>query len=137
MNEPYEIRVHPEGHLFFVERLSHTVRRVDAGTGLISTVAGNGTAGFSGDDGPAVEARMKEPHSIGFDRAGDLYICDIGNHRIRKVAMKSGIITTFAGTGEKKPTPDGAPIAGTPLNGPRALDFDRLCFVRCIVDNGQ
>lgn len=68
---------------------------------------------------------MNEPHSIGFDRAGDLYICDIKNHRIRKVDMKTGVISTFAGTGEKKPTPDGAPIAGTPLNGPRALDFDR------------
>src|SRR5690606_21267448 len=53
-----------------------------------------------------------------------LYICDIGNHRVRRVDGKTGIITSFAGTGEKKPTPDGAAVAGTPLNGPRALDFD-------------
>ncbi|MDB6155299.1 MAG: pknD 5 [Chthoniobacteraceae bacterium] len=125
LNEPYEARLDSAGNLFFVERLSHTVRRVDAKTGFISTVAGTGKAGFSGDGGPGEKAEMKEPHSIGFDRAGDLYICDIGNHRIRKVEMKSGIISTFAGTGEKKPTPDGAPIAGTPLNGPRALDFDK------------
>ena len=51
-------------------------------------------------------------------------ICDVGNNRIRRVDSKSGVISTIAGTGEKKPTPDGAPIAGTPLNGPRALDFD-------------
>ena len=68
---------------------------------------------------------MKEAHSLVFDRAGDLYICDIGNQRIRKIDMKAGTISTFSGTGEKKPAPDGAPIAGTPLSGPRALDVDR------------
>lgn len=125
LNEPYEVRFDGAGHIFFVERLSYTVRRVDAKTGVITTVAGNGSAGFSGDGGPAAKAQLSEPHSIGFDRAGDLYICDIKNHRVRKVAMRTGVISTFAGTGEKKPTPDGAKIAGTPLNGPRAIDFDR------------
>ena len=125
LNEPYEVRFDKMGNVFFVERLSAVVRRVEAKTGVISTVAGTGLPGFSGDGGPAVMAQLNEPHSIGFDRAGDLYICDIKNHRVRKVDMKTGTISTFAGTGEKKPTPDGAPIAGTPLNGPRALDFDR------------
>ncbi len=124
LNEPYEVRFDAAGNVFFVERLSAVVRRVDAKTGAISTVAGTGQPGFSGDGGPAAKAQLNEPHSIGFDRAGDLYICDIKNHRVRKVDMKTGLISTFAGTGEKKPTPDGAPIAGTPLNGPRALDFD-------------
>ena len=124
LNEPYEVRFDKAGNVFFVERLSAVVRRVDAKTGVISTVAGTGQPGFSGDGGPAVKAQMNEPHSIGFDGAGDLYICDIKNHRVRKVDMKTGAISTFAGTGEKKPTPDGAAIAGTPLNGPRALDFD-------------
>jgi len=67
---------------------------------------------------------MRSPHSIQFGPDGALYICDIGNHRIRKVDMKKGVITTFAGTGQRQPTPDGAKIAGTPLNGPRAIDFD-------------
>ena len=125
LNEPYEVRFDPAGHLFFVERLNHLVRRVDAKTGVISTVAGTGKPGFGGDAGPATAAQFHEPHSIGFDRAGDLYICDIKNHRVRRVDMKTGIISTFAGTGEKGSTPDGAPIAGTPLHGPRALDFDR------------
>ena len=125
LNEPYEVRFDKAGNVFFVERLNAVVRRVDAKTGVISTVAGTGQPGFSGDGGPAVKAQMNEPHSIGFDRAGDLYICDIKNHRIRRVDMKTGLISTYAGTGDKKPTPDGAPIAGTPLNGPRALDFDR------------
>jgi DNA-binding beta-propeller fold protein YncE len=124
LNEPYEVRFDKRGNLYFVERLNHIVRRVDAKTKIISTVAGTGKAGFSGDGGPAAQAMMNQPHSIQFDRAGNLYICDILNHRIRKIDPKTNVITTFAGTGEKAPTPDGARIAGTPLNGPRALDFD-------------
>jgi streptogramin lyase len=125
LNEPYEVRFDRAGDMFFVERLNHVVRRIDARTGTISTLAGTGAAGFSGDGGPARQAQLRQPHSIQFDRPGDLYICDIGNHRIRRVEMKTGLITTFAGTGEKLPTPDGARLEGTPLNGPRAIDFDR------------
>jgi streptogramin lyase len=126
LNEPYEVRLDKGGNIFWVERLSHTVRKCDAKTGLISTVAGNGTAGFSGDDGPATKAQLSEPHSIGFDKTGNLYIADVRNHRIRKVDMKAGMISTFAGTGERKPTPDGARFADAPLHGPRALDFDQI-----------
>ncbi len=124
LNEPYEIRFDRGGNLFFVEMKNNVVRRVDGRTGVISTVAGTGTAGFGGDGGPAVRAEMKAPHSIQFGPDGALYVCDIGNHRIRKVDMGTGAITTFAGTGERLPTPDGAKIAGAPLNGPRAIDFD-------------
>lgn len=124
LNEPYEVRFDADGHMFFVEMKNNLVRRVDAKTGMISTVAGNGRAGFSGDGGPATQAQLKQPHSITLDNRGRLFICDIGNHRIRVVDLKSGVIDTFAGTGQGKPTPDGAPLAGTPLNGPRALDFD-------------
>lgn len=125
LNEPYEIRFDKAGNMFFVEMKNNLVRRVDAKTKTISTVAGNGKPGFSGDGGPATQAQFNQPHSIQFDAKGDLYVCDIANHRIRKVDLKSGVITTFAGTGEKKPTPDGAKIQGAPLNGPRALDFDK------------
>lgn len=125
LNDPYEVQLDAGGNVFWVERSSHTVRRVDKKTGIISTVAGTGTAGFSGDGGPATEAQLSQPHSIGFDKAGDLYICDVSNHRIRKVALKSGTITTFSGTGERQTAADGAPIAGAALNGPRALAFDK------------
>src|SRR6266576_1891470 len=125
LNEPYEVRLDAAGNLFWVERLSHTVRRRDAKTGIVSTVAGNGTAGFSGDGGPATDAQLNEPHSIGLDQTGALYIADVRNHRIRKVDLKAGTISTFAGTGERKPTPDGATFADAPLHGPRALDFDK------------
>jgi sugar lactone lactonase YvrE len=121
LNEPYEVRFDAAGNMFFAEMQNHVVRRVDARTRLISTVAGTGVAGFSGDGGPAAKAELRQPHSIAFDHQGRLLICDIGNHRIRRVDLNTGVIETWAGTGERKPTPDGAPIAGTPLNGPRAI----------------
>jgi streptogramin lyase len=124
LNEPYEVRFDTEDNMYFVEMQNNIVRKVDAKTGVITTVAGSGERGFGGDGGPAVKAKLNRPHSIAVDHDQNLYICDIGNHRIRKVDLKTGTITTFAGTGEKKSTPDGASIAGTPLKGPRALDFD-------------
>ncbi len=124
LNEPYEVRFDAQGNLFFVEMMNHLVRRVDVKTGRISTIAGSGQEGFSGDGGPATAARLKRPHSIALDSEGNIFICDIGNHRVRRIDAATGIITTFAGTGEQAVTPDGASITGTPLNGPRALDFD-------------
>ncbi len=124
LNEPYEIRFDRQGNMLFVEMVNHVVRRVDGQTGLISTLAGTGESGFSGDGGPAIEARLSRPHSIQLDPSGDLFICDIGNHRVRRVGREDGRILTFAGTGEQGKTPDGAALEGTPLNGPRALDFD-------------
>ncbi|MDA0284169.1 MAG: hypothetical protein O3B86_12530 [Planctomycetota bacterium] len=124
LNEPYEVRFDAEGNMFFVEMKNNIVRRVDAKSGIISTVAGTGAVGFSGDGGLATKATLNRPHSIALDGRGNLYICDIGNHRVRIVKLESGMIDTFAGTGARLPTPDGAPVHGTPLNGPRALDFD-------------
>lgn len=124
LNEPYEIRFDKAGNMFFVEMQNAVVRRVDAETGVITTIAGTGEAGFSGDNGPATQATMKRPHSIALDNQGHLYICDIGNHRVRRVTLETGTIETFAGTGGREATPDGAKITGTALNGPRALDFD-------------
>ena len=124
MNEPYEVRFDRGGNMFFAEMQNHVVRRVDARTHVISTVAGTGVAGFSGDGALAVKAQLRQPHSIAFDPQGRLLICDIGNLRIRRVDLGTGTIETWAVTGERKPTPDGAPIAGTPLNGPRAIAVD-------------
>jgi sugar lactone lactonase YvrE len=125
LNEPYEVRFDSHGDVFWVERLSHSVRKLTVKTGFITTVAGNGTGGFSGDGGPATKAQLNEPHSIGFDKSGDLYICDVRNHRLRKVNIRRGIISTLSGTGERKAATEGATLAEAPLNGPRALDFDR------------
>jgi streptogramin lyase len=123
-NLPHEIRFDREGHLYVVDMSNHAVRRIDAKTRVITTIAGTGTPGYSGDGGPAKNAQLKQPHSIQFGPDGHLYICDIGNHVIRKVDLKTMQISTFAGTGAPGPTPDGSPVAGTPLKGPRSLDFD-------------
>ena len=124
-NKPHEIRFDAAGNYYIADMVNHAVRRIDAKSGVITTFAGNRSKGYSGDGGPASEASLSSPHSIQFGPEGDLYICDIGNHVIRRVDMRTGIIRTFAGTGKAGPTPDGAPIAGTALRGPRSIDFDR------------
>jgi streptogramin lyase len=123
LNEPYEVRFDKEGNLFVVERLNPCVRRIDHKTGVITTVAGTGKPGFSGDGGPADKAELREPHSIQFGPDGSLYVADVLNHRIRRVDLSTGLISTFAGTGEKKSPIDGTSLDGAPLHGPRALDF--------------
>ncbi len=123
-NMPHEIRFDKAGNMYIADMGNHAIRKIDTKTGVVSTVAGTGVAGFSGDGGPAAKALLRQPHSVQLDSQGNLLICDVGNHRIRKVDVKTGIIDVFAGNGERKPTTDGAAIKGAPLNGPRALDFD-------------
>jgi streptogramin lyase len=125
LNEPYEVRFDSHGNMLFVEMKNHLVRKVDASTHRISTIAGTGTAGFSGDGGPATAAQLAQPHSLQLDRQDNLFICDIGNHRIRRVDARSGRISTFAGTGQKATAADGSKFATAALYGPRAMDFDR------------
>ncbi len=125
LNEPYEIRFHPDGDLYWVEMQNHIVRKLDARSQTIATVAGTGEPGVSGDGGPATAAQLHRPHSISFDSTGEyLYICDIKNHRIRRVELSTGIISTWCGNGKAHPTPAGSVASpDTPLKGPRALDL--------------
>ena len=106
LNMPHELRFDPNGDLFIAERDNHVIRRVDMKTGLISTVAGTGKPGFSGDGGPATAAQLNQPHSIYFDTDGTLLICDIGNNRIRR--LRAGKIETWS-------------VTGAALRGPRTL----------------
>jgi DNA-binding beta-propeller fold protein YncE len=125
LNMPHEIQFDSAGHLYIAERDNHVIRKVDAKTSIISTFAGTGRPGFSGDGGAASLAALRQPHSIAVDPGRRfLLICDIGNHRIRRVELATGVIDTYAGTGERQPAPDGAPLKGTPLNGPRTIAFD-------------
>lgn len=121
--EPYEIKFDTAGAMYFVEMQNHLVRKVDPATGVISTVAGTGKAGFSGDGGNAREATFKQPHSIALDGHGNLFVCDIGNQRVRQVDLKSNIVTTFTGTGEKVVPQDGSSFVNAAVAGPRAVDF--------------
>jgi len=137
LNEPYELRFDLSGNMYFVERMNHIVRRVDHGTGIITTVAGTGKAGFGGDGGPAIRALLREPHSLAFDKDGTLLVCDIGNHRLRRINLKTGIIDTAAGTGEARDPAEGASYHGAPLNGPRTLDVDPSGRVYLAVREGN
>ena len=125
LNMPHEIQFDADGHLYIAERDNHVIRKVDARTGTMSTFAGTGSPGFSGDGGAAIAAQLRQPHSIAVDRSRKvLLVCDTGNHRIRRVDLTTGVIGTVGGTGDRQPTPDGAPLTGTPLNGPRTIVFD-------------
>jgi streptogramin lyase len=121
LNMPHELRFDAHGDIYVAERDNHVIRKIDMRTGVISTVAGVGRPGFGGDGGPGTEAQLRMPHAIVMDRDGTLLICDLGNQRIRRLHLDTGMIETYAGTGEAKPTPEGAPVGGTPLNGPRTM----------------
>ena len=121
---PHEIRWDEQGNLYIVERDGHCVHRIARQSGLVTTLAGNGEPGFSGDGGIAVLSQLRQPHSIAFDSNGNLLICDIGNQRLRSVSRESGFIETLSGTGERIATPDSGPLTGTPLLGPRSIDCD-------------
>jgi sugar lactone lactonase YvrE len=102
MNEPYAVVVNDQGDLFIVDRLNAVVRKVDGKSGIITTIAGNGKKGYSGDGGKATEAMLREPNDCFLDGKGGLLIADVADWRIRKVDLETGIITTFAGTGKPK-----------------------------------
>ncbi len=121
LNEPYEVRFDEAGNMFFVEMQNHLVRRVDAKTGVITTIAGTGEAGFAGDGGPAIRAKFRRPHSIALDTRGHLYVADIGNHRVRRISLATGLVETIAGTGDRKLPQDGQSATGKSMVGPRAL----------------
>ena len=96
MNEPYALQVDTNGDIYIVDRLNAVVRKVDARTGTIITVVGNGTKGYGGDGGLAVHAQMREPNDCFLDGRGGLLIADIQDQRVRRLDLRTGIITTFA-----------------------------------------
>jgi streptogramin lyase len=124
LNEPYEVRFDKQGNMFFVEMMNHIIRRVDANSGIISTIAGTGLAGYGGDGGSALKAQFNRPHSIALDHRGGLYVADIGNHRIRRIDLETGLVESIAGDGGKQPPQHGQAAKGNSVVGPRALFID-------------
>lgn len=121
LKAPHELVFDKKGDLYFAERDNHVIRKVDMKTGIISTVAGTGAPGFGGDGGPGPKAQLRQPHCVLLDRDGSLLICDIGNRRIRRLHLDTGIIETYAGNGEAATPSEGAAVNGSPLKGPRTL----------------
>ncbi|HSB61690.1 MAG TPA: hypothetical protein VLI67_08215, partial [Vicinamibacteria bacterium] len=112
-----------DGRLYVADTWNHCVRRVDLATGLIDRVAGTGEKGFSGDGGPAREARFGGVYAIAF-HGGVLYACDLDNRRIRAVDLGTGTVTTVAGNGTKGAPRDGEDARSQPLVDPRAVALD-------------
>ena len=110
------------GNLYIADTYNHRIRKVDA-AGTITTIAGSGEQGFSGDGGPASQAQLSAPFDVAADGSGNVYIADNTNHRIRKVDA-AGTITTFAGTGEKGFSPDEGPAVEASLGYPRGVAVD-------------
>ena len=123
-NEPYSLTVGQNGDIYVVDRLNAAVRKVEAATGTITTVAGTGEPGYSGDGGPGSQARIREPNDCFLDGKGALLIADIQDQRIRRLDLATGTITTFAGNGEKVRTGDGLPAQQASIFGARAVCMD-------------
>ena len=121
---PSDATLDAAGNLYIADRVNQRIRKVDAASGVISTIAGTGEAGFSGDGGPAAAAQLNFPNSAAVDGAGNVYIADRENHRIRRVDAASGEISTVAGTGEAGFSGDGGPAAAAQLRVPRDAAVD-------------
>ena len=106
LNNPEDVAVDSNGNLYIADTENHRIRKVTAATGIISTVAGTGSNGFSGDGGLATDAQLSKPIAVAVDASDNLYIADTFNHRIRKVTAATGIITTIAGGHETCDTSD-------------------------------
>lgn len=122
-NGPHHLLVGPDGDLYVADTFNNCVRRIDLDTGTIARFAGTGEKGFGGDGGPAVAAAFNGVFAIAFHQ-NRLYVMDLGNRRVRAVDLRSGIVTTVAGSGEKGVPADGADALTQPLVDPRAIAFD-------------
>src|ERR1039457_2175254 len=109
------------GNLYLSDTGNHRIRKVSQGT--ITTIAGTGVAGFSGDGGSALDAQLNLPYGLALDSAGNVYVADLGNQRVRRIGT-DGVIDTIAGTGQKASSPDGAAPLDTSLLAPRNVAVD-------------
>ncbi|MBP6821781.1 MAG: hypothetical protein KA368_09565 [Acidobacteria bacterium] len=124
ISRPFRMTFDAAGNLYFADLNNNRVRRV-ATNGVITTIAGNGTAGFSGDNGPAISAQLNSPLGVALDKSGNLLIADAGNNRIRRVNLGTNVITTAAGTGDTGFNGDGGPATSARISAPENVFVDK------------
>ena len=121
LNEPYGVAAAPDGTIYFADRLNRVVRAIRA-DGTIARFAGTGVSEYGGDGGPAVSAGLMEPNGLALNET-HLFIADVAGHRVRVVDLATGVIETFAGTGEPRHDGDGGPATKAGVFGARAIAF--------------
>ena len=122
LSVPYGLEVDGSGNFYFADSGNNVIRKIDA-NGVITTIAGTGTSGYSGDSGAATSATFNTPYDIVLDSNGNIYVADANNHRIRKIDT-NGIITTVAGTGDADYSGDSGAATSAKLNNPTGIDID-------------
>ena len=124
-NGPRNLVVAKTGEIYVADTLNNLVRKIDSKSGMVSTIAGTGKKGFSGDNGPAKNAEFNQLYHVALDAdQTSLYVVDLGNVRVRKINLKSGMIGTVAGNGQKHAPADGSNADESPLVDPRACTLD-------------
>ncbi|MBB5345314.1 NHL domain-containing protein [Tunturibacter empetritectus] len=126
LNLPTALAIDASGNLYLADTANHRIRRIDATTGLITTIAGTGTQGYTGDGALALSAAIDSPTGIAIDASNNLYLADTHNHRIRKITSSTGLITTIAGTGLPGFSGDTAPASAATLALPHGLTVDAV-----------
>jgi len=121
---PEKVALDGSGNIYIADSYNERIRKVTASTGVITTVAGNGTAGYSGDGGPATSAELSSPAGVALDSSGNIYIADLSNSRIRKVTVSTGVITTVAGNGTAGYSGDGGPATSAEIFFPFSVATD-------------
>ena len=136
LSNPTGLALDGKGNLFISDSGNERIRKVDLSTGIISTVAGTGVTGFSGDGIEATKTQLSNPLGLAVDNQGDLFVVDRGNNRVRKINSSTGIITTIAGTGEEGYSGDGELARNAKLSNPTGLAFNNQGDLY-VVDRGN
>ena len=137
LSNPLGITMDTSGNLYISDTNGHRIMKVTTSTGLITAVAGTGVAGYSGDGGEAINAKVNSPIGIKLDKSGNIYLADPALHRIRKITVSTGIITTVAGNGDNLYDKDKVAATSTTLSSPKdvALDSDGNIYIADTYNN--
>lgn len=123
-SSPNAMAADAAGNIYISDLVNNRIRRIDGKSGIVTTYAGNGTKGYSGDNGPAIEAELNLPTGLATDRFGNLFLAEAGNSRVREINAATEIITTVAGNGIDADTGDGGSAVNASIGHPCAIAFD-------------